>query len=187
MNAQKGRSMKTNIILSCVVLLLAGGFLTGCEMTNNPLILDSSISVSTLVNVQTNSPIDFPMDTLALDIKALQDVAKDDVEKINFYNFTLTADNDSSTGTLSGYILIDGDTLAIIKSLAPSALTSERSIFENITGLESGTAGMGKLLHAVKNPPANPLKIMIFIGKETVAPVKFKLTLKVYCQIYSKS
>jgi hypothetical protein len=189
MNVQKGKTMKTNIVTLSVLIVLAGWFLTGCEMTNNALILDSSISTSTWVDISTSPPVVVQIPpTLALDTKALRDVTGDNIEKINFYNFTLTADsNTTTTGTLSGYITIDGDTLAVLSALSPSVLATEHSIFDDITGIEIKNAGLGTLLHAVKNPPDTPLQVKIFMTPQTVVPVKFKLILKVYSQVHAKS
>jgi len=189
MNVKKGKTMKTNILLLCVGLILAGWFLTGCEMTNYPLILDSSISTSTWIDISTVPPIVVQIPpTLELDTKALQDVARDNIEKINFYNFTLTADsNSTTTGTLSGYITIAGDTLAVLSGLSPDSLATEHSIFEGIPGVEVRNTGLSTLLHAVKNPPDIPLAVKIFMSPQTVVPVKFKIILKVYSQIQASS
>jgi hypothetical protein len=189
MNVKKGKTMKTNIIILCVVLFLAGWSLTGCEMTNYPLILDSSVSISSWIDISAAPPVVVQIPpTLELDTKALRDVTGDNIEKINFYNFTLTADsNSTTTGTLSGYITIDGDTLAVLSELSPSVFATEHSIFDNIAGVEVKNTGLGTLLHAVKNPPDTPLQIKIFMTPQTVVPVKFKLILKVYSQVHAKS
>jgi len=159
----------------------------GCEMSNNPLILDSSISVSTWMDITTAPPVTIPLATLFLDTKTLQDVTDGDIKKINFYNITLTADsNTTTTGTLSGFITVNNDTLAVLSSLTPSVLASERSIFDSISGLTVNETGLGTLLQAVKHPPTSPLQVKIILGSSTVAPIHFKLILKVYGQIQTK-
>jgi hypothetical protein len=181
--------MKKNLAFLFIVVILTGWFVTGCEMTNNPLILDSSISASTWIDISATPPVVAQIPpTLELDTKALREVTGDNIEKINFYNFTLTADSIlTTTGTFSGYITIDDDTLAVLSELSPSDINKEHSIFSEITGVEIRNSGLGTLLHAVKNPPDTPLQVKIFMAPETVVPVKFKLILKVYSQIHAKS
>ncbi len=171
------------ITISCMIFI----FMAGCEIGTNPLILDSSISSSIRVDTVKMS-FEIPLPPITVDTKSLQDVAGDTIEKINFYNLTLMVNQNTTpdTGKISGRLMIDGDTLVSMKNLSLSLFTTERSIFENIPGLEVNNIGVGTVLEAVKDPPPDGITLQMFIGP-TNTPVHFRLWIKVYGQIQTKS
>jgi hypothetical protein len=184
--------MKKNIVFSIAVLLLSLIFVVGCEIGVNPLILDSSVSESVIVDQASPIPypleIPFPLTPLTVNTKSLQDVAGNDIEKINFYKLTLMVDQNTTpdTGKISGRLMVDGDTLVAMNNLLLSLFKTERSIFENIPGFEVKNKGVGKVLQAVKNPPPNGIALQMFVGP-TNTPVHFRLWVKVYGQIQTKA
>jgi hypothetical protein len=179
--------MKKNFLLTITIFCLIFVFISGCEIGTNPLILDSSISSSIRVDtVKLNFEI--PIPPIIADTKSLQDVAGGDIEKINFYKLTLKVDQNTTpdTGLISGRLMVNGDTLLSMNNLLVSQFKNERSIFESIPGLEVKTKGVGKVVEAVKNPPPNGIIVQLFVGP-TNTPVHFRLWIKVYGQIQTKS
>jgi len=182
--------MKKNIVFSIFALILSLIFGVGCEIGTNPLILDSSIKESIVVNQDIPIPLQIPFPTtpLIVDTKSLQDVADGEIDSINVYKLTLMVDQNTTpdTGKISGRLMVDNDTLVTMNNVLLSHFITERSIFENIPGFEVNNKGVGKVLQAVKTPPPNGIALQMFVGP-TNTPVHFRLWVKVYGQIQTNS
>ena len=175
-----------------MVLLTVSIFILGCEIGVNPLILDSSISESIIVNQGNPIPypieIPFPPAPLTVHTESLQDVAGEEIEKINFYKLTLMIDQNATpdTGKVTGRLMVNNDTLIAMNNLSLYHFKNERSIFENIPGFTVKQKGVGVVLQAVKNPPPNGITLQMFLGP-TNTPMNFRLWIKVYGQLQTKS
>jgi len=182
-------------ILTCIAIM--GLFLLlfyACEFATNPLLFDGSV-VAARYRVDVTDQSTFSQ-SIVVDLnEALEGFQENkqeiDVDSIKFYNITILIDSTAGTPsgtTITGTIIVDGDTLVTLTNVPLDIFLTEQSIFKNIhPGLKFNNAGIEKLKQIFKKYPVEPLPtVKIYTeGYASSNELHFTVQLKLYTQVYS--
>jgi len=169
-------------------VLIIAIYVSGCELTKLPLVLDSSISGTIPVNITT--PVSQYNDSIQINVSKLKEVTGETIDSLKLYNITLTVENLSpSNASISGNITVDGNQLLILNNMNLSQFNKERSIFDkNLTGFQYSYAGVKYLMDAIKQitTTQSPKDITIKLSTGSVSnPISFILKVKIYAQVFA--
>ena len=169
------------IIAAGAVLL----FLSGCELSKYPLILDAS-GKSRTVHVNVSPPDEFS-DSVTIAIADLQDLTDYDIDSIRFYNLTLNVDNNTSPedAAISGEITVNNIPLLTLTNVQVAQFTDEKSIFEKtITGYSYNPLGVVFLLNTLRTQSPSEIEVKLRVNP-IEDPLHFDLTITLYAQVFA--
>lgn len=169
------------IAFSGIIIL----FLSGCELSKYPLILDAA-GKSKTIRIDANPSSTFS-DSVIVSIEDLKELTDYDIDSIRFYNLTLHVTNDTSdaNATFSGNVTVEGEQLLSLTNVQLSEFSRERSIFDKtIAGYTYNKSGVVFLLNALKtqNPSSIKLKVEGTAGNNEL---HFDLTITLYAQVFA--
>ncbi|MBI1805390.1 MAG: hypothetical protein HY033_06025 [Ignavibacteriae bacterium] len=181
------------VVLIGVILVLAGAFVTGCDVGVNPLLFDGS-PLSAKLRVEGTSGTTFD-ESRTLNIADVLSSIDKAVDSIKVFNITLQIDSltdgTSDTTKVSGSATVDGNPLFTISNVPFSAFTSERSIFDNtISGFVFNSVGVTYLVNLLQelqsDTPPSSVTVRAF-GNVNGTNLHFTVNLKLYTQVYTKA
>ncbi|MBI4809963.1 MAG: hypothetical protein HY800_00650 [Ignavibacteriales bacterium] len=179
--------MNKKIFFLTTVAIISVIYLAGCELTELPLILDSSVS-SNMVRVDIVPPAQYD-DSVSINISALKDVTEESVDSLKFYNLTLMVENNTSpnNATVSGALSVNGYQLITLTNVSLSEFANERSIFDkNISGYQYHAAGVSFLLQTLKTQSPSIITCRASFGPVS-NELHFDLRVKVYGQVFTST
>lgn len=186
--------MNSRIILPAAVLAIGLLCIAGCDIGTNPLVFDGSVT-SGSIRVDLIGPLGGTYTTpqFEVDLNALFESSKLSgktytVDSAHFYNMTLMIDSNSTPlATVTGSLNVNGNAVVNLDSVAVSAFTTERSIFDTtIVGMHFNAGGVTYLIDALKQNPPPTIDVSATFGPIPAA-LHFTLHVKVYGQIYTSS
>jgi len=185
--------MNREILLTIMCIGVCMFFYQACELATNPLLFDVSV-VTARYRVDISPPYEAIFDSsIVIDLnEALEDVEDEvEIDSVKFYNITILIDSTDGTPsgtTISGTILVDGDTLVSLTNVPLDLFLTEQSIFKNIhPGFKFNSAGVAKLKQIFELYPQQPLPtVKIFVeGSASSNSLHFTVQLKLYTQVYT--
>jgi hypothetical protein len=181
-------SLKLIVIFSILILPLLG---SSCDVGLYPLLFDGT-PVTAEFRVDQPSSTSFDV-SRTVDLDHIRSGIDKSIDSIKVFNVSLQIDSTTGTNpstTVTGAVLINGDTLIGVNGVPISDFAGERSIFDStITGgrvfknagvatlialvkqLSQGTSGLTATLHALGNASSSPLH--------------FTIKLKLYTQVFT--
>ncbi|HUL43341.1 MAG TPA: hypothetical protein VLY03_03180 [Bacteroidota bacterium] len=174
-----------NRFLGALLIVAAGlAVFHGCDLlTDFPIILNGSVEPGALrVDLNTPLPIQYQTSS-SVDLSQVKNAATSDVDSVRFYNLTVRIDSNSTpNSTISGSIIVDGDTLVTMNNMKTSVFSSERSIFStSITGWQYHVAGVETLIGALRNSRTVTLTTTL---NSLTQPIHCTIHIKVYGQLF---
>jgi hypothetical protein len=172
------------------IILALAALVSGCELSNNPLLVSGAFVNATFRVDQEGLPPNTPVGS-ATSVR-LADVLADASEiadSVKIYNITVTIDSvtgaTSASSPLSATAGIDGRELFRLTDVPLSALGREHSIFDTtVTGCTFTASGVQYLVQALRQSPPPTVTVGVLAHSSSSA-LHFTLRVKIYTQVYT--
>ncbi|HYQ85954.1 MAG TPA: hypothetical protein VES59_01795 [Bacteroidota bacterium] len=181
-------SLKLVLLFSILVLPLLG---SDCQVGLYPLLFDGApITATFRADVTTGTAFD---DSRTVDLEEIRRGIDKRIDSIKVFNVSLQIDSTAGTNpstTLTGAVLINGDTLIRVNGVPISDFATERSIFDStITGgrvfKNKGVATLIALLKQLTQGTGGLTATVHALGNASSSPLHFTIKLKLYTQVFT--
>jgi hypothetical protein len=173
----------------CVALVLIAMAGLNCDIGINPLLFDGPPVTGTF---RVDAAVPAYATIQAVDLRDVFAGLDKEVDSIKVYNVTLQIDSTAGTNpstTITGSVLIDGDSLLSVSGASIAEFATERSIFDaTLTGgpiyVQSGVDHLIELLKEYKSSPGDLLVTVVASGTASTSNLHFTMKLRVYTQLF---
>ena len=181
-------SPKLVLLFSILVLPLLG---SSCDVGLYPLLFDGAPLTATFrLDQPTFTSFDVSQ---TVDLQEIRSGLDKNIDSIKVFNISLQIDSTAGTNsatTLTGAVLIDGDSLIAVNGVPISEFATERSIFDaTITGgrvfKNAGVATLIALLRTLSQSSGPLTATVRASGAASASPLHFTIKLKLYTQVFT--
>jgi len=181
-------SLKLVILVTILALPLLG---SDCEVGLYPLLFDGT---PVTAEFRVDQPLFTTFDaSRTVNLDDIRSGIKKNIDSIKVFNVSLLIDSTAGTNpstTVTGAVLINGDTLAGVTGVPISDFATERSIFDTTIagGRVFRNAGVATLIALLKqlSQGTGPMTATArAFGNASSSPLHFTIKLKLYTQVFT--